>query len=67
MACAHRLLGVWRASAIRRLACAARRRAEVRGMRRRADDPRDAGRCVAACGGARSEAADDASASEGGS
>lgn len=68
MACADRLLGVWRASAIRRQACAARRRAEVRGMRRRADDLRDAGRCAIACGGARSgAAADDASASEGAS
>ncbi|OXI68924.1 hypothetical protein CFB44_28860 [Burkholderia sp. AU31280] len=70
MACADRLLGGWRASAIRRPphACAARRRADVHGMRRRADDLRDAGGCAVACGDARSGAtADDASASEGGS
>ena len=55
MACADRLLGVWRASAIRRLprAGTARRHADVRGTRRRADGLRDAGRCEVACGCAR--------------
>ncbi len=63
MACPNRVLGVLRASAIRRLpeACAARRRADVHGMRRRANSLRDAVVCRSTWPGT---AADGASASE---
>ncbi len=67
MACPNRLPGVSRASAIRKLpeACAARRRVDVHGMRRRANTLRDAGRGGAMCRRAWPGAAgDDASANE---
>lgn len=68
MACPNRLFGVSRASAIRRLpgACAARRRADGHGMRRRANTLRDMGRSAVVCRGAwPGAAADDACTSEG--
>jgi len=68
MACPNRLFGVWRASAIRRLpqACATRRRADVHGMRRRANDLRGTARSAAVCRSAwPGSAEDDACASEG--
>ncbi|OXJ24935.1 hypothetical protein CFB46_18665 [Burkholderia sp. HI2761] len=68
MACPDRWSRVLRASPIRRLpeACAARRRADVHGMRRRANTLSDAGRSAAMCrGGWPGAAEDDASANEG--
>lgn len=68
MACPNRLSGVWRAPAIRRLpeAGATRRRADMHGMRRRANTLRDAGRGAVVCRSAwPGAAADGASASEG--
>lgn len=51
MACSDRWCGVLRVSAIRRLpqACATRRRADVHGMRHRANTLRDAGRSAVVC------------------
>lgn len=68
MACPNRLSSVWRAPAIRRLpeAGATRRRADMHGMRRWPNSPRDAGRGAVACRSAwPGVVEDDASASEG--
>ncbi|RQV82727.1 hypothetical protein DF160_12540 [Burkholderia anthina] len=68
MACPNRSFGVLRELAIRRLpqASATRRRADVRGVRRRAHALRDAGRCARVCRSAwPGAAANDACASEG--
>ncbi|KVL30789.1 hypothetical protein WS96_18945 [Burkholderia sp. MSMB1835] len=68
MACPDRWCGVLRASAIRRLpqACATRRRADVHGMRRRANPLRDAGRSAVACRGAWRGSAEDGASARGG-